>query len=59
MPQTATRSCYNKDEEIAWSIKVATGWGGFVDALVDSEEYQANFGDTIALSAPSLQRPTD
>lgn len=41
------RSPYNKDEEIAWSIKVATlGWGGFVDALIDSEEYQSNFGDT-------------
>lgn len=41
------RAPYNKDEEIAWSIKVATlGWGGFVDALVDSDEYQQNFGDT-------------
>ena len=41
------RDSYNKDEEIAWSIKVATlGWGSFVDALVDSEEYQNNFGDT-------------
>lgn len=40
------RAPYNKDEEIAWSIKVATlGWGGFVDALVDSEEYRSNFGD--------------
>jgi len=27
------RAPYNKDEEIAWSIKVATlGWGSFVDA---------------------------
>ena len=41
------RAPYNKDEEIAWSIKVATlGWSNFVDALVDSEEYQSNFGDT-------------
>jgi phycobilisome rod-core linker protein len=41
------RAPYNQDEEIAWSIKVATlGWGSFVDALVDSEEYQSNFGDT-------------
>ena len=41
------RAPYNKDEEIAWSIKVATlGWGSFVDALVDSDEYQQNFGDT-------------
>jgi phycobilisome rod-core linker protein len=40
------RAPYNKDEEIAWSIKVATlGWGGFVDILVDSEEYQSNFGE--------------
>ncbi|HEY9597978.1 MAG TPA: phycobilisome rod-core linker polypeptide [Cyanophyceae cyanobacterium] len=41
------RAPYNKDEEIAWSIKIATlGWGGFVDALLDSGEYQENFGDT-------------
>lgn len=40
------RAPYNKDEEIAWSITIATkGIGGFVDALVDSEEYQTNFGD--------------
>jgi phycobilisome rod-core linker protein len=41
------RAPYNKDEEIAWSIKVATlGWGGFVDTLIDSQEYQENFGDS-------------
>lgn len=40
------RSPYNKDEEIAWSIKIATlGWGSFVDALIDSEEYRSSFGD--------------
>ncbi len=40
------RTSYNKDEEIAWSIKIATlGWGGFVDVLLDSEEYQTNFGE--------------
>lgn len=40
------RSPYNKDEELAWSIKIATeGWDGFVDALVDSDEYTQNFGD--------------
>lgn len=40
------RAPYNKDEEIAWSIKIATlGFGGFVDAIVDSEEYQTNFGE--------------
>ena len=42
------RAAYNKDEEIAWSIVIATkGWGGFVDALLDSEEYQSNFGENI------------
>ena len=40
------RSSYNKDEEIAWSIKMGTvGFHGFVDALVDSEEYTEAFGD--------------
>ncbi|MBD2740451.1 phycobilisome rod-core linker polypeptide [Coleofasciculus sp. FACHB-1120] len=40
------RAPYNKDEEIAWSIKIATkGLSGFIDALVDSEEYQSNFGN--------------
>ncbi|MEA5619724.1 phycobilisome rod-core linker polypeptide [Cronbergia sp. UHCC 0137] len=42
------RAPYNKDEEIAWSIKIATlGWDGFVDVLLDSEEYQSNFGENI------------
>ena len=42
------RAPYNKDEEIAWSIKIATlGFTGFVNALVDSEEYTDNFGDNI------------
>ncbi|MEB3218529.1 MAG: phycobilisome rod-core linker polypeptide [Nostocales cyanobacterium 94392] len=42
------RAPYNKDEEIAWSIKIATnGWGGFVDALMNSEEYLTNFGENI------------
>jgi phycobilisome rod-core linker protein len=40
------RAPYNQAEEIAWSIKVATlGWGSFVDALIDSEEYRGSFGD--------------
>ena len=40
------RAPYNQEEEIAWSIKVATlGWGSFVDALIDSEEYRSSFGD--------------
>ncbi len=41
------RAPYNEEEEIAWSIKTATlGWGGFIDALVDSEEYTQAFGDS-------------
>jgi phycobilisome rod-core linker protein len=40
------RAAYNRDEEIAWSIKIATvGFHGFVDALLDSEEYTETFGD--------------
>ena len=40
------RSAYNQQEEIAWSIQIATlGWGLFVDTLLDSEEYQVSFGD--------------
>ncbi|MFB2923061.1 MULTISPECIES: phycobilisome rod-core linker polypeptide [Aerosakkonema] len=40
------RDSYNKDEEITWSIVIATkGFNGFVDALVDSDEYTAAFGD--------------
>jgi len=40
------RAAYNKEEEIAWSIKTATlGFHGFVDALIDSEEYAEAFGD--------------
>ncbi len=42
------RSSYNKDEQIAWSIKIATlGFYGFVDALLDSEEYTEAFGDNV------------
>jgi phycobilisome rod-core linker protein len=40
------RSSYNEDERIAWSIKIATeGFDGFVDQLLDSEEYSTSFGD--------------
>ncbi|MFB2935375.1 phycobilisome rod-core linker polypeptide [Aerosakkonemataceae cyanobacterium BLCC-F154] len=40
------RAPYNKEEEIAWSIVIATkGFSGFVDALLDSEEYTEAFGD--------------
>ena len=42
------RSSYNKDEQIAWSIVIGTkGFSGFVDALIDSEEYTKNFGENI------------
>ncbi|MFQ4145549.1 phycobilisome rod-core linker polypeptide [Chlorogloeopsis sp. ULAP02] len=42
------RATYNKDEQITWSIVIATkGLHGFIDALVDSEEYRQNFGDDI------------
>ncbi|HEY9910128.1 MAG TPA: phycobilisome rod-core linker polypeptide [Thermosynechococcaceae cyanobacterium] len=41
------RTSYNQAEEITWSIVIATkGFSGFVDALVDSEEYTSAFGDT-------------
>jgi phycobilisome rod-core linker protein len=42
------RAAYNKNEEIAWSIVIATkGLHGFIDALLDSDEYLENFGDDI------------
>lgn len=42
------RATYSKDEQIAWSIVIATqGLHGFIDAVVDSDEYKQNFGDTI------------
>ncbi|HEY9849257.1 MAG TPA: phycobilisome rod-core linker polypeptide [Leptolyngbyaceae cyanobacterium] len=42
------RATYNKDEQIAWSIIIATkGLHGFIDAIVDSEEYLQNFGDDL------------
>lgn len=42
------RATYGKSEQIAWSIVIATqGLHGFIDALVDSEEYRQNFGDDI------------
>ena len=40
------RDVYGKDETIAWSIVVATkGIEGFVDALLNSDEYLDAFGD--------------
>lgn len=42
------RAPYNRQEEIAWSVQIATlGWDKFVDALIDSEEYSQSFGDNI------------
>ncbi|HEY9697454.1 MAG TPA: phycobilisome rod-core linker polypeptide [Trichocoleus sp.] len=42
------RAPYNQEEEIAWSVQIATlGWSSFVDALLDSEEYTVNFGDSV------------
>ncbi len=41
------RATYNKDEQIAWSIVIATkGLSGFIDVVVDSDEYRQNFGDS-------------
>lgn len=42
------RSVYDEREKMAWSIVLATkGLQGFVNALLDSEEYLSNFGDTV------------
>lgn len=40
------RAPYNQAEKIAWSVQIGTlGFHGFVDALIDSEEYTQVFGD--------------
>jgi len=42
------REVFNEREKIAWSIIVATqGLNAFVNALLNSEEYQASFGESI------------
>ena len=42
------RDPYNEREKIAWSIKIATkGISGFIDELLDSDEYMENFGYDI------------
>jgi phycobilisome rod-core linker protein len=42
------RDTYSQREKIAWSIVVATkGIQGFVDELLNTEEYQSNFGNSI------------
>lgn len=42
------RNVYDDKEKLAWSIVLATnGLEGFIDALLDSEEYVSNFGDNV------------
>ncbi|MGK7891401.1 MAG: phycobilisome rod-core linker polypeptide [Leptolyngbyaceae cyanobacterium] len=42
------RDIYDEREKLAWSIVVATkGRAGFIDALLDSDEYLETFGDSI------------
>ena len=42
------RDPYNEREKIAWSIKIATkGVEGFIDELLDTDEYMENFGYDI------------
>lgn len=42
------REVFNEREKIAWSIVVATqGINAFIDTLINSEEYQTTFGDSI------------
>lgn len=42
------RAVYNDRERLAWSIVLATkGLNGFIDKLVNSEEYLENFGDDV------------
>lgn len=41
------RKVYNNQEKLAWSIVIATkGLSGFIDDLLNSEEYLINFGYT-------------
>jgi len=40
------RASYGQEEQIAWSIVIATkGLHGFIDAVIDGEEYNQNFGE--------------
>lgn len=42
------RDVYGKDEKISWAVVIASkGMIGFVDTLLDSDEYLENFGDDI------------
>ncbi|AFY75169.1 Phycobilisome Linker polypeptide [Synechococcus sp. PCC 7502] len=51
------RAPYNKLEEITWSIVIAEqGIGAFIDALVDSDEYEQVFGEnTLPYQRKRLQ----
>lgn len=41
------RQVYNDREKLAWSIVIATkGLNGFIDDLLNSDEYLSNFGDS-------------
>lgn len=55
------RDVYSEQEKIAWSIVIATkGMRGFVDQLLNSEEYLKNFGlDTVPYQRRRIlpQRP--
>ncbi|MEO0852368.1 MAG: phycobilisome rod-core linker polypeptide [Cyanobacteria bacterium J06648_11] len=43
--RTLGRDIYNEAEKLAWSIVIATkGFEGFVDDLLNSDEYMDNFG---------------
>ncbi|MBR8836612.1 MAG: phycobilisome rod-core linker polypeptide [Stigonema ocellatum SAG 48.90 = DSM 106950] len=62
------REVYNEREKIAWSIVVATkGIQGFIDVLLNSEEYLDNFGDStvpyrrrrVLPSGGGTELPTD
>ena len=48
MQRVLGRSVYNEREKIAWSIVLATqGLEGFINQLLESEEYNRNFGEYI------------
>lgn len=55
------RDVYSEREKIAWSIVIATkGVQGFIDELLDGEEYMSNFGyDTVPYQRRRIlpQRP--
>jgi phycobilisome rod-core linker protein len=39
------RPCFSEDERLSWSITIAeSGLTGFIDTILDSQEYMTNFG---------------